>query len=325
MEQEWEQIERQSDQNPVKRTDVQNLAYVIYTSGSTGRPKGVAVTHHSANVMVHWAREVFTDEELAGVLASTSICFDLSIFEIFVPLSWGGKVLLAENALELAAMVGAEQVRLINTVPSAIVELLRMKAVPSSVRTVNLAGEALQRNLVEQVYAMEQIERVLNLYGPSEDTTYSTYEWVKAGAGGEAVSIGRPIANTKVYVLDAALEAVPVGVAGELCIGGEGQARGYLNRAELTAECFVPDPHSRRGGQRMYRTGDLARWKAEGSLEFLGRIDHQVKIRGYRIEMGEIESGLMQQDGIDQAVVVVHGSAADQRLVASWPRMAPQS
>jgi amino acid adenylation domain-containing protein len=316
MEQEWEQIERQSDQNPVKRTDVQNLAYVIYTSGSTGRPKGVAVTHHSANVMVHWAREVFTDEELAGVLASTSICFDLSIFEIFVPLSWGGKVLLAENALELAAMVGAEQVRLINTVPSAIVELLRMKAVPSSVRTVNLAGEALQRNLVEQVYAMEQIERVLNLYGPSEDTTYSTYEWVKAGAGGEAVSIGRPIANTKVYVLDAALEAVPVGVAGELCIGGEGQARGYLNRAELTAECFVPDPHSRRGGQRMYRTGDLARWKAEGSLEFLGRIDHQVKIRGYRIEMGEIESGLMQQDGIDQAVVVVHGSAADQRLVA---------
>jgi amino acid adenylation domain-containing protein len=316
MEQEWAQIERQSDQNPATCADVQNLAYVIYTSGSTGRPKGVAITHHSANVMVHWAREVYTNEELAGVLASTSICFDLSVFEIFVPLSWGGKVLLAGDALELAGMVGAQQVRLINTVPSAMTELLRMKAVPSSVRTVNLAGEALQRNLVEQVYAVEQIKRVFNLYGPSEDTTYSTYEWVKSAAGGDAVSIGRPIANTKVFVLDAALELVPMGVTGELYIGGQGHARGYLNRPELTAERFVPNPYSTGGGQRMYRTGDLARWNAEGSLDFLGRIDHQVKIRGYRIELGEIESELLEQSDIRQAVVVVHGSGTEQRLVA---------
>jgi amino acid adenylation domain-containing protein len=316
LDQERAEIERQSDRNQIARTDVQHLAYVIYTSGSTGRPKGVAIAHHSANLLMHWARGLFSDDELSGVLASTSICFDLSIFELFVPLSWGGRILLAGTALELAGMAGAEQVRLINTVPSAMTELLRLNAIPSSVRTVNLAGEALSRSLVERVHALGHVERLFNLYGPSEDTTYSTVACVQSGASREAVSIGRPIANTSAYVLDAALAPMPVGIVGELYLGGEGQARGYLNRPELTAERFLPDPYSRRAGRRMYRTGDLVRRTADGALEFLGRRDHQVKIRGYRIELGEIERHLLEQDGIAQAVVAVHAHGADQRLVA---------
>ncbi|MBZ5523304.1 MAG: amino acid adenylation domain-containing protein [Acidobacteriia bacterium] len=295
-----------------------NLAYVIYTSGSTGRPKGVAIVHQSANVLMHWAREVFSSEELAGVLASTSICFDLSVFELFVPLSWGGTVLVAGNALSLPQWMESGRVKLVNTVPSAIAELLRMKGVPPSVRAVSLAGEVLHRNLVEQIYEQVPVERVLNLYGPSEDTTYSTYVCLKRGESGRNVTIGHPVANTQAYVLEEAegYQPVPVGVVGELHLAGEGLARGYLNRPELTAEKFIPNPFSRVGGERLYRTGDRARWQADGQLEFLGRLDHQVKVRGFRIELGEIESALLEQTGIEQAVVVVRGTGADQRLLA---------
>src|SRR5262249_23346959 len=157
----------------------ENLAYVIYTSGSTGRPRGVAIQHDSANTLLHWAQEVFPAEELGAVLASTSICFDLSVFEIFAPLSWGGKTIVVRNALALAEIGQDSGVKLLNTVPSAMMELLEIRGVPSSVRTVNLAGEALPPNLVEQLYERLNVERVFNLYGPSEDTTYSTYACLK--------------------------------------------------------------------------------------------------------------------------------------------------
>ena len=220
-------------------------------------------------MLLHWAREVFAEDELSGVLASTSICFDLSVFELFVPLSWGGRVLMAGDALDLPRWMDKDEVKLVNTVPSAMAELLRMRGVPSSVRVVNLAGEALHRNLVEAIYEETEVKRVLNLYGPSEDTTYSTYVCVTRDAEG-SVTIGKPIANTQVYVLDEEWQAVPVGVGGELYIGGEGLARGYLNRAELTAERFIPNGYSGRGGERLYRTGDRVRWNEEGELEFLG-------------------------------------------------------
>ncbi|HEV7474838.1 MAG TPA: amino acid adenylation domain-containing protein [Pyrinomonadaceae bacterium] len=310
----------ESVENPSAAVSADNLAYVIYTSGSTGRPKGVAIEHHSAATLLHWAREEFKPEELQGVLASTSICFDLSVFELFVPLSWGGTVILAENALALPSLPAKAEVRLVNTVPSAINELMRMGAIPEQVRVVNLAGEALRRELVEELFEQQTIERVVNLYGPSEDTTYSTYAELKRGESGQVV-IGRPIAKTRAYVVDERGMVAPIGVAGELCLGGEGLARGYLKRADLSAEKFIPDGLSGQSGARLYRTGDLTRYRADGNIEYLGRLDHQVKIRGFRIEPGEIETRLRQHEAVREALVLVEGDgqeevARDKRLVA---------
>jgi amino acid adenylation domain-containing protein len=292
-----------------------DLAYVIYTSGSTGQPKGVAIEHRSAAVLLHWARDTFSPEERAGMLACTSICFDLSVFELFLPLSWGDRVILIGNALELPALADASAVTFINTVPSAMTELVRLGVVPASVKVVGLAGEPLQGALVKSIYQTTAVERVFNLYGPSEDTTYSTFVHLDRGSD-EAVTIGRPIANTRLYVLDAHRNPVPVGVPGELYIGGDGLARGYLNRDELTAERFVNDPFS-EDGARLYRTGDLVRYRRDGKLEFLGRLDHQVKIRGYRIELGEIEAALLQHPGLREAVVLARDSAeGGKRLIA---------
>ena len=311
----WQEIKGESTaplENEVAR---ENLAYVIYTSGSTGTPKGVAITHGSAEILVRWAREIFGPEELDGVLASTSICFDLSIFELFVPLCWGGKAIITSNVLEIQPLTGTGTIKLINTVPSAMSELLGMEGMPSSVITVNLAGEALQHDLVRRLYAKEHIRRVFNLYGPTEDTTYSTFALMSQEAN-SPVSIGGPIANTRVYVLDPEYAPAPVGVTGELCIGGQGLARGYLNRPDLTAERFRPDPFG-GSGTRIYRTGDQARWRLDGTLNYIGRLDHQIKLRGYRIELGEIAASLLEQPGIEQAEVLVRRDrVGDDRLVA---------
>jgi len=304
-----------------------NLAYLIYTSGSTGRPKAVAVEHRSAAVLVQWARRVFAPAELAGVLAATSVAFDLSVFELFVPLSWGGRVILAENALELPRLAAAGEVTLVNTVPSALAELVRGGGLPASVRTVNLAGEPVPRALVDAVHALPGVERLYNLYGPSEDTTYSTFALLAAGepAGapaGAPVPIGLPVDDTVAYVVDRCGEPVPVGVPGELWLGGAGLARGYLGRPGLTAERFVPDPFTAEvGGARLYRTGDLVRRRGDrldGRLDFLGRIDHQVKIRGFRIELGEVEAALTAHPEVREAVVLAlpEPGGAGRRLVA---------
>ncbi|MGH8718832.1 MAG: non-ribosomal peptide synthetase, partial [Burkholderiales bacterium] len=239
------------DTDPESNVEANNLAYVIYTSGSTGRPKGVAIEQRSAVALLSWAADTFAPEQWAGTLASTSICFDLSVFELFVPLSVGGAVILVKNALELPTLKCADQVTLVNTVPSAAVELLRIDGLPASVRTVNLAGEPLSTELVRQLYD-QGIDRVYDLYGPTEDTTYSTFA-LRSRHGG--ATIGRPIANTQVYILDAYLNPVPVGVRGEIHIGGAGLARGYLNRPELTAEKFIANPFSEDPDARLYKTG----------------------------------------------------------------------
>jgi aspartate racemase len=313
----WPEIARESAANPERRAGADNLAYVIYTSGSTGRPKGVPIQHHSAVAFIHWSLQTFTRAELSGVLASTSICFDLSVFELFVTLSAGGKIVLALNALQLPSLPATAGVTLVNTVPSAIAELVRVEGIPATVRTVNLAGEPLQNALVQHIYRQPTIERVLNLYGPSEDTTYSTWTVVEKGASRQ-VTIGRPIANTQVYLLDADLKAVPVGVTGELYISGDGLARGYLNRAELTAERFVPNPFSESAGARMYRTGDLARYRRDGEIEFLGRIDHQVKVRGFRIELGEIEAALGAHERVSDCVVTAREERLGEKLLVAY-------
>jgi non-ribosomal peptide synthetase component F len=171
----WSAIAQAAETNPAVPVDQRNLAYILYTSGSTGRPKGVAIEHHSVVVFLTWAHSVFPPDELTGTLAATSICFDLSVFEIFVPLTCGGTVILAENAIALPTLPARDQVTLINTVPSAMTALVNVDGVPSSVRVVNLAGEPLPNKLVQDVYQLGMVQKVYNLYGPSEDTTYSTY------------------------------------------------------------------------------------------------------------------------------------------------------
>jgi amino acid adenylation domain-containing protein len=303
-----EEREQESEARPPRLSQPESLGYVIYTSGSTGRPKGVAIEHRSTVALLQWAQSVYGPKELAGVLASTSVCFDLSVFELFLPLSVGGTVIIAEDALQLASGRWETELSLINTVPSAMAELVRLECIPKSVRVVNLAGEPLSQTLVQQLYEQGGIERVYDLYGPSEDTTYSTFA---LRSGKEAATIGRPIANTQVYLLDALLQPVPVGVAGELYLGGAGLARGYLKRPELTAEKFIANPYG-EAGTRLYQTGDVARYQEDGKLQYLGRSDQQVKVRGYRIELGEIETTLREHPLIRDVVVTLH----ERRLVA---------
>jgi amino acid adenylation domain-containing protein len=295
----------------------EQIAYAVYTSGSTGRPKGVAIRHGSAVNRISWALSAYSPDVLSRVLAATSICFDLSVFELFVPLAAGGAVVLAPDALALPDLPAAGEVTLINTVPSAMSVLARAGAVPASVRVVNLAGEPLRRDLVGRIYEVPGIEAVYDLYGPSEDTTYSTGARIER-AGERPPSIGRPLPNTRVYLLDAGQTPVPVGVSGELWIGGAGLARGYLGRPDFTADRFRPDPFSGEPGGRLYRTGDLARYSPgrDGELDFLGRLDHQVKVRGFRIELGEIESALTAHPAVSEAVVEARGEGEERRLVA---------
>jgi amino acid adenylation domain-containing protein len=285
------------------RANAEDAAYLIYTSGSTGKPKGVVVEHRNAVALIAWARQFFDHESLRGMLASTSVCFDLSIFEIFLPLAIGTTIILVNDVLELARSPLADKVTLVNTVPSAMHALLQV-GLSQSVRTVCMAGEFLPTELVDRVYAAG-VKHVFDLYGPSETTTYSTC--VLRQRGGSA-TIGKPIANTRIYLLDEAGSQVPPGALGEIWIAGEGVARGYLNRPELTAERFVRLPAIEPEG-RLYRTGDMARQLADGSLVFLGRRDQQVKLRGYRIELGEVEATLRDVSGVSQLAVVVQGDA----------------
>ncbi len=289
----------------------ENLAYVIYTSGTTGKPKGVMIEHRNTVAMLSWALNAYDVSELKGVLASTSVCFDLSVYEIFVSLSSGGCAYVVKDILDLALMENADQLTLINTVPSAIEALMAIDSLPPTVRTINLAGEALKQQTVDKLYHAG-VNKVYDLYGPSEDTTYSTY--VLRELNGQP-SIGQPIHNSQAYIVDSHMNLCPFGVPGELLIGGAGLTRGYLNHQELTDEKYLANPFYDFDGQkskRLYKTGDLVRWLPNGNIEYLGRIDHQVKLRGFRIELGEIEAQLINQESVRDAVVVLDAD----RLVA---------
>ncbi|MEM7584610.1 MAG: amino acid adenylation domain-containing protein [Acidobacteriota bacterium] len=279
-----------------------NVALVIYTSGSTGRPKGVAIEHRSLLALLHWARRAYGADELAGVLAATSINFDLSVFELFAPLCWGGKVILASDAVSLPRLTVADEVTLINTVPSAMSALVEAP-LPPRLRTVNLAGEPLPAKLAHRLYEHAGVARLVNLYGPSEDTTYSTLAEIERGV--ERVTIGRPIAGTSAWVLDRHLRPLPPGVPGELFLAGHGLARGYLERPSLTAERFLPHPLAPTPGARLYRTGDLVRHGRDGRIEYVGRLDHQIKLRGFRIELGEVESVLRRHPATTAAAALL--------------------
>ncbi|MFD4636528.1 amino acid adenylation domain-containing protein [Lentzea sp. NPDC058436] len=286
---------------PVNLTSPDNLAYTIYTSGSTGRPKGVMIEHRQTAAMLTWAAGTFSTTELAHTLASTSICFDLSIYEIFTPLITGATITLAPgNALDLIhEPQHYRHITLINTVPSVAQELLATDSIPPNAHTMNLAGEPLSPDLVARLHQHPTITALHNLYGPSEDTTYSTH--AITNPQDRRTPIGVPLPGTTAHVLDSRLRPLPLGAIGELYLAGHGITRGYHDQPHLTADRYLPDPHS--SSQRLYRTGDLARWRTDGQLDYHGRTDNQTKIRGHRIEPGEIEATLRRHPGITDATV----------------------
>ncbi|HEX2058862.1 MAG TPA: amino acid adenylation domain-containing protein, partial [Actinomycetota bacterium] len=293
-----------------------NLAYVLYTSGSTGRPKGIGIEHRSVRAFLDWALATWGDD-LKTVMACTSISFDVHVFEIFGTLCYGGTVLLVDDALAFTTLDRRGEMTLLNAVPSAVEELVNHGPLPSGIATINLPGEPLNRKLVDRIFAASSAERIVNLYGPTEDTTYSTAAVLRPGEEGP-ISVGRPIANSWIYFLDRNLNQVPPGVPGEVFIGGAGLARGYFGRPDMTAERFLPDVAAREPGARMYKTGDLARYRPDGSLDFMGRLDYQIKIRGFRVELGEIEQQLLEHPQVGNAVVVVRDSASGNRRLAAY-------
>jgi amino acid adenylation domain-containing protein len=291
-----------------------DLAYVIYTSGSTGNPKGVMIEHRSLAAFVHWGVSTFSEDELARVFAATSFGFDMSLFELTVPFAAGGALILADNFFEIA-QADEHRPTMVNTVPSLMASALNATTLPASVRTAVFCGETLPPDVAEKVHEQPGVTRVVNAYGPTEDTVYSTAAEVPAG---EAPTCGRPFPGTQVYLLDAELHPVGPGEEGEICLAGAGLARGYLGRDDLTRERFVERPLGDAGPARVYRTGDLGRWEDGGSLQHLGRLDHQIKLRGVRIEPGEVEQAILRHPDVRQAVAVARERPAGGKWLVAY-------
>jgi surfactin family lipopeptide synthetase C len=317
------QAEQQDGSDLANLTDPQNLAYLIYTSGSTGTPKAV-MTPHAAVVRLLFPADYACLDSRQVVLHAAPISFDASTFELWGALLHGGRCVLHPERVPSARGLG-EVIRrqgvttmwltssLFNAVVDEGVEQLR------GVRRLLVGGEALSPPHVAR--ALERLPgvEIVNGYGPTETTTFACCHSVKeAGRGGRGIPIGKPIGNTDVYVLDACMQPVPVGVSGELYVGGEGLARGYLRRPALTAERFVPHPFGEQPGRRLYRTGDVVRWQADGTLEFVGRSDEQVKVRGHRIEPGEVEAALSQCPAVRAALVLLREDAPGKRSLVAY-------
>ncbi|MCP4661107.1 MAG: amino acid adenylation domain-containing protein, partial [bacterium] len=303
---------------PAPRVGPDNPAYVIYTSGSTGRPKGVRITHRAAvNFLTSMGRQPGL-EPSDTLLAVTTLAFDISVLELFLPLIRGARVEVADRSalrdgVRLGERIRSSRATVVQATPATWQLLLESGWQPARELRILCGGESLTRPLATRLE--QRGAAVWNLYGPTETTVWSALHRVRGAAG--PVPIGRPIANTRIYLLDRDLQPLPSGVAGELFIGGSGLARGYLKRPALTAERFIPDPLGPEPGACLYRTGDLARYLADGGIEFLGRLDHQVKIRGFRIELGEIEAVLSEHSAIREVVVAARRDpTGDSRLVA---------
>ena len=313
----WQEIAKQGTKRPALRLNPENRAYVIYTSGSTGKPKGVEIPHRA---VVNFLTTMAQEPGLAAsdrLLAITTLCFDIAGLEMYLPLSQGASLEIvsrevASDGRLLMEKLAASGATVMQATPATWRMLLESGWRGDSRLKILIGGEAVSQKLATQL--LERSASVWNVYGPTETTIWSTTSKLEPG---RPVTIGRPIGNTEIYILDKILQPVPIGVAGELHIGGDGLARGYLKRPELTAEKFIPHPLSSDPKARLYKTGDLVRYLQNGSIEYLGRIDHQVKIRGFRIELGEIEAVLRQHPRIGDTVVVAREDVpGDKRVVA---------
>ncbi|MCY9090454.1 amino acid adenylation domain-containing protein [Bacillus mojavensis] len=311
-------VKRYSADNPNVHVSLVHPAYIIYTSGSTGRPKGVVVTLKSLSNFLLSMQETFSLNEQDRLLAVTTVAFDISALELFLPLISGASIVVAQKETirepqALAKMIEYFDITIMQATPTLWHALVTNEPEKLRELRVLVGGEALPSGLLQALQALDC--PVTNLYGPTETTIWSAAASLEKGVQG-VPPIGKPIWNTQVYVLDNSLQPVPPGIVGELYIAGTGLARGYLGRPDLTAERFVADPYG-PPGTRMYRTGDQARWRADGSLDYIGRADHQIKIRGFRIELGEIDAVLAKHPQIEQAAVVVReDQPGDRRLVA---------
>ncbi|MFP5264066.1 MAG: non-ribosomal peptide synthetase, partial [Blastocatellia bacterium] len=301
-----------------------DLAYVIYTSGSTGKPKGVMAPHSAVSNMVLWMQAAYEMTPADRLLQKTAFGFDASVWEFFWPLITGATLVIARPYAEkdggyMVKTLREQNVTVLQLVPSLLKLLVEQEGFEEcgNLRHVFCGGEALPTAVCDRFFERLPEARLTNVYGPTETTMHVTV-WECHKASAERIApIGRPVGNTQAYILDKHMQPVPIGVSGELCIGGAQVARGYLNQPGLTAERFISDPFGGRRGGRLYRTGDLARFRGDGSIEFLGRIDHQVKIRGYRIELGEIESVSRQHGAVSEVIVMAREDVpGDKRLVA---------
>ena len=316
-------IAQQPTHNPVSSATAENLAYVMYTSGSTGVPKGVMIPHHALSNHLYWMQMTFPLDEMGRVVQKTSFSFDASVWECFAPLLTGSQLIIArvgghQDSSYLVELLATHHITMLKLVPSLLQMLLEEKALEAcqSLQHVFCGGEVLSPMLQERFFTSCKAA-LHNLYGPTEATIDVTCWTCTRDSQHRRVPIGRPIANTQIYLLNPQLQPVPIGMPGELYIGGDSLARGYINRPALTAETFIPHPFSDEPGARLYQTGDLARYLPDGNIEFLGRLDSQVKIRGYRIELGEIELALEQHPAIRQAVVLAREDVpGNRRLVA---------
>jgi amino acid adenylation domain-containing protein/non-ribosomal peptide synthase protein (TIGR01720 family) len=319
---ESESISLQSEENPQGLAFEEDLAYVIYTSGSTGQPKGVMISHRAVCNHMQWVAREFPLDQSDRMLLKYSFSFDAAVEEIFHPLISGAGLVIVPSDRQydagyLVELMCEQQVTAIDAVPTMLKALIEDERIKEcrSLRRVASGGEVLTAGLKDRVYQLLGEVELVNVYGPTETAITATYH--RCGEHERTVAIGRPIANTRVYLLDQNLEPVPVGVPGEIHIGGNGLAWGYLNQPALTAEKFIPDPWSNEAGARLYKSGDWGRYSANGNVEYVGRADTQVKVRGFRIEPEEIEVQLRNHRAVKHAVVVVREDAeGNKRLVA---------
>ncbi len=304
-------IARHNSHEPACISSFENLAYIIYTSGSTGNPKGVAITHKNLSVFLHFCLSEFKSTVCDVIYATASYCFDISVFEFIYPLITGKSIRILQSALEIPEYLGKDQNVLINLVPSSmltIIEELERGGI-QYLSAINMGGEQIPQALIDRLDC--DCMEVRNLYGPSEDTTYTTI--YRFSNQERKVLIGKPLSNTQIYIVDKNINLIPLGHAGEICISGDKLAKGYLYKEELTREKFIANPF---GDGRLYKTGDLGRWTDSGDLEYLGRLDRQVKIRGFRIELGEIETNIRRFHGVEHTVVLAFEKDSTKDIVA---------
>ncbi|MEE9397815.1 MAG: amino acid adenylation domain-containing protein [Methylococcales bacterium] len=320
----WIEISKCNSENPSIETTLDDLAYVLYTSGSTGQPKGAMNTHRGISNRLLWMQQVYRLMETDRVLQKTPYSFDVSVWEFFWPLLTGAQLVMArpgghKDCRYLIETVIDQGITTIHFVPPMLQLFVEENDVENCrcLKRVICSGEALPIELQTRFFSKLSAE-LHNLYGPTEAAIDVTFWECDSHTSLDFIPIGRPIANTQIYLLDDGLNPVPIGIPGELHIGGEGLARGYLNRDELTAEKFITNPFDNSGQSRLYKTGDLARFMSDGNIEFLGRIDNQVKIRGFRIELGEIETLLSQFSGIQETVVLARDSGRAEKCLVAY-------